>query len=249
MNYSILVKQLKSLHLNGMADALEKQLSQPGIYSELGFNERLELLLNSEETERDNRKMARLLTQAKLKMNASITDLDYGKSRGLAKDSMAQLISLDWIRQHHNVLIEGPTGTGKTYLACALGRHCCEQGISVRYYRAARLLNDLTLARGDGSFRKLLAQLAKTDVLLIDDWGLEGLTQNQRTDLLEIMDDRHGAASTIITSQIPLTHWHQVIGDPTLADAILDRLLHNAYKLKLKGESMRKKQTVTPAQN
>lgn len=247
MNHSLLMKQLTQLHLNGMADALEKQLMQPGLYQALGFNERLELLLNAEATDRDNRKLTRLLKQAKFKLNASIAEIDYGKQRGLAKEVVAQLLSLDWIRQHHNVMIEGPTGTGKTFLACALGRHACEGSLSVRYYRAARLLNDLTLAHGDGSFRKLLAQLAKTDVLIIDDWGLEELTRSQRSDLLEIMDDRHGTASTIIASQMPLTHWHQVIGDPTLADAILDRLLHNAYKLKLKGESLRKQQTAAPA--
>ena len=154
---------------------------------------------------------------------------------------MAQLLQLDWVRQHRNLLIEGPTGTGKTFIACALGQTICEQGMSVRYFRASRLFETLTIAHGDGSFGKLLTQLAKTDCIIIDDWGLDVLSQKQRNDLLEIMEDRHGNGATLITSQLPIQHWHEAIGDPTLADAILDRLLHNAHKIQLKGESMRKK--------
>lgn len=248
MTSAILLKHLKNLHLNGMAHALEIQVNQPSTYQDLSFYERLELLLNSETTDRDNRKVERLLKQAKLKLNGTLADIDYSKNRGLQRDVISPLLSLEWIRQHHNVMIEGSTGTGKTYLACALGRHCCEHGISVRYFRTARLLGELALARGDGSFRKCLVQLAKTELIILDDWGLEGLTSSQRTDLLEVMDDRHGTASTIITSQLPISHWHEVIGDPTLADAILDRLLHNAYKFKLKGESLRKRKAlVDPA--
>ena len=237
-----LPEQLRTLRLTGMADALSQQLDQPNTYEELGFLERLSLLVNSESTCRDNRKITRLLKQAKLRLNAQPADIDYGANRGLNRDTLTQLIQLDWIRQHRNLIIEGPTGTGKTFLACALGQSACEQGISVRYYRASRLFETLTIAHGDGSFGKLLTQLAKTDLLIIDDWGLEVLTRQQRNDLLEVMEDRHGNGSTLITSQLPTPHWHEAIGEPTLADAILDRLLHNAYKIKLKGESMRKKQ-------
>lgn len=234
--------QLNQLRLAGMADALAKQFDQPHTYEELGFLERLSLLVNSEVTCRDNRKITRLLRQAKLRLNAQPADIDYRVRRGLSKDTVAQLIQFDWVRQHRNLLIEGPTGTGKTYLACALGQYACEQGISVRYYRASRLFDLLTLAHGDGSFGKVLTQLAKTEILIIDDWGLEGLKRPQRNDLLEVIEDRHGRGSTLITSQLPTGHWHEAIGDATLADAILDRLLHNAHKIKLKGESMRKRQ-------
>jgi len=199
------------------------------------------MLVSHEATCRDNRKITRLLRQAKLRLNAQPADIDYAARRGLNKDSMAQLLQLEWIRRQHNCLIEGPTGTGKTYLACALGQTACEHGLSVRYYRASRLFETLTMAHGDGTFGKLLTQLAKTDLLIIDDWGLDVLTQRQRNDLLEIMEDRHALRATLITSQLPISHWHEAIGEPTLADAILDRLLHNAYKIKLKGESMRKK--------
>jgi len=236
------LQQLQTLRPTGMAEALSQQIDQPNTYEELGFRERLSLLVNSEATCRDNRKITRLLKQAKLRLNAQPADIDYRAQRGLHKDSIAQLLQLDWIRQHRNLLIEGPTGTGKTFLACALGQHACEQGISVRYYRASRLFETLTIAHGDGSFGKLLTQLAKTELLIIDDWGLQILTQTQRNDLLEIIEDRHGRGATLITSQLPIPHWHEAIGDPTLADAILDRLLHNAHKIKLKGESMRKKQ-------
>jgi len=236
------LQQLQTLRLTGMAEALSQQIDQPNTYEELGFRERLSLLVNSEATCRDNRKITRLLRQAKLRLNAQPADIDYRAQRGLHKDSIAQLLQLDWIRQHRNLLIEGPTGTGKTFLACALGQYSCEQGISVRYYRASRLFESLTIAHGDGSFGKLLTQLAKTELLIIDDWGLQILTQTQRNDLLEIIEDRHGRGATLITSQLPIAHWHEAIGDPTLADAILDRLLHNAHKIKLKGESMRKKQ-------
>ena len=240
MNYQHTLQQLHSLRLAGMADALEQQLNQLNTYEDLGFLERLSMLVNSEATCRDNRKITRLLRQARLRLHAQPADIDYRTRRGLHKDTMAQLLQLDWIRHHRNLLIEGPTGTGKTFLACALGQTACEHGLSVRYYRASRLFDALTSAHGDGSFGKLLVQLAKAQLLIIDDWGLDVLTQQQRNDLLEIMEDRHGQGATLITSQLPVTHWHEAIGDPTLADAILDRLLHNSHKMQLKGESMRK---------
>src|SRR5690606_19065854 len=186
------ITQLNSLRLTGMAHALVQQQDQPHVYEELGFTERLALLVNSEITSRDNRKITRLLKQARLRLNAQPSDINYRAQRGLSKDTVAQLLQFDWVRQHRNLLIGGPTGTGKTFLACALGQSACEQGFSVRYYRASRLLEMLTIAHGDGSFGKVLTQLAKTDVLVIDDWGLEVLTRQQRTDLLEVIEDRNG---------------------------------------------------------
>ena len=173
-------------------------------------------------------------------MQAHPEDIDYRHPRGLNKSQFADLVSSQWVHQHHNVLITGPTGSGKTYLGCALATQACRHGWSVRYFRTSRLLEALSIAHGDGRFPKLVQQLAKTDLLVLDDWGLEKMTLSQRNDVLEIMEDRHGLRSTLITSQLPVTQWHKSIGDATLADAILDRLLRNSHKLKLKGESMRK---------
>ncbi len=240
------IQTLRQLKLTGMADALEQQLAQPSTHAELSFDERLALLVDREKTYRDNNKVARLLKAAKLKLQANPEDIDYSHPRGLNRSQFADLLSSQWIHQHHNVLITGPTGCGKTYLGCALANQACRHGLSVRYFRTSRLLEALSIAHGDGRFAKLIQQLAKTDVLVLDDWGLEKLTLGQRNDLLEIMEDRHGLRSTLITSQLPVTQWHKAIGDATLADAILDRLLHNSHKLKLKGESMRKtRSTIT----
>lgn len=234
------LQALRSLKLTGMADGLEQQLSQPSTHEELGFDERLALLVDRETTYRHNNKIGRLLKTAGLKLQAHPEDIDYRHPRGLIKSQFADLLSNQWIYQHHNVLITGPTGCGKTYLGCVLATQACRRGLSVRYFRTSRLLEALSIAHGDGRFSKLIQQLAKTDLLVLDDWGLEKMTLSQRNDLLEIMEDRHGLKSTLITSQLPITQWHQAIGDATLADAILDRLLHNSHKLKLKGESMRK---------
>lgn len=231
---------LRALKLNGMADGLEQQLSQPSTHEELGFEERLALLVDRETTYRHNNKISRLLKAAKLKLQAHPEDIDYQHARGLNKGQFADLLSSQWIHQHHNVLITGPTGCGKTYLGCVLATQACRHGLSVRYFRLSRLLDMLSIAHGDGRFAKLIQQLAKTDLLVLDDWGLESMTLSQRNDLLEIMEDRHGLKSTLITSQLPINQWHKAIGDATLADAILDRLLHNSHKVKLKGESMRK---------
>jgi len=234
------LKQLRHLKLGGMAKALEQQWENPNTYSDLGFNERFELLVNQELTARANSRLQRLLKQARFKVDAQAQDIDYAHPRGLKQTQIADLLQGEWINNHQNLMITGPTGCGKTYLACALGNHTCHQDKTVRYYRASRLFEMLTLGHGDGTYLKLINQLAKTDLLIIDDWGLEQLTQSQRNDLLEIMEDRHGSKSTLITSQLPTTEWHAFIADSTLADAILDRLLHNAHRLKLKGESMRK---------
>jgi DNA replication protein DnaC len=234
------LQTLRSLRLPGMADGLEQQLNQPSTHSELGFEERLALLVDREATYRQNNKIARLLKAAKLKLQAHPEDVDYRHPRGLQRSQFADLLSSQWIHQHHNVLITGPTGCGKTHLGCALATQACRHGLSVRYFRTSRLLEALSIAHGDGRFAKLIGQLAKTDLLMLDDWGLEKMTLSQRNDLLEIMEDRHGLKSTLITSQLPIEQWHKAIGDATLADAILDRLIHNSHRLKLKGESMRK---------
>jgi len=240
MMHNQTLQSLRALKLTGMADGLEQQLSQPNTHEELGFEQRLALLVDRESSHRHNNKITRLLKAAKLKLQAHPEDINYQHPRGLNKSQFADLLSSQWINQHHNVLITGPTGSGKTYLGCALATQACRHGLSVRYFRTSRLLETLSIAHGDGRFTKLIQQLAKTDLLVLDDWGLEKMTLSQRNDLLEIMEDRHGQKSTLITSQLPISQWHKAIGDATLADAILDRLLHNSHKLKLKGESMRK---------
>lgn len=224
-----------------MARSFEEQLAQP-ITTELSFEERFALLVDREVLWRDHKRRDRLLKQAKLKHpQACLEDLDHRPGRGLDKPLIATLGGGDWIRQAHALLIGGATGTGKTWLACALGQQACRQGFSTFYARVPRLLDTLRIAHGDGSFGKRLAQLARIDVLILDDWGLTPLDQTARHDLLEVIDDRVGIRATIITSQLPIDHWHGWLNDPTLADAILDRLVHQSYRLILKGESLRKK--------
>ena len=231
---------LHQLKLGGMAAALQTQLEQVGTYEGLPFIERLGLLLEQENLQREQRKQQRLIRQARFKLNACVQDIDYQHPRNLKKSQMAQLAQGDWINRSQNLLLTGPCGSGKTYLACALGHNACMQGYSVRYYRLSRLLLELTQTKADGTYHKKLQQLAKTQLLIIDDWGLEVLKPAQRNDLMEIMDDRHGDTSTVVISQLPTDQWYATIGDNTLADAILDRLMHNAHRLLLKGESMRK---------
>lgn len=237
------LQQLRQLKLTGLADALEVQFNQPNTYDGLGFAERIGLAIEQEITYRNDKRLQRLLSAARFKETARLSDIDYSHPRGLTQSTVAALQTNHWISKGQNLAMTGPTGCGKTYLACALGHHACLQGYAVRYHRASRLFEQLTIAHGDGSYLKLLAHIAKADVLIIDDWGLEPLSQVQKNDLLEIMEDRHNKKSTIFTSQLPLEKWHDFINDPTLADAILDRLLHNAHKLNLKGESMRKLRT------
>ena len=235
------LQQLKTLRLDGMARAFEEQLTLP-IATELAFEDRFAQLVDRELHWRDNQRRDRLLKQAKLKQpQACLEDLDHRPGRGLDKALITTLAGGDWIRQGHALLIGGATGTGKTWLACALGQQACRQGFSTFYTRLPRLLDTLRIAHGDGSFGKRLAQLARLDVLILDDWGLTPLDQSARHDLLEVIDDRIQGRATIITSQLPIEHWHAWLNDPTLADAILDRLVHQAYRLNLKGDSLRKK--------
>lgn len=232
--------QLKTLRLDGMARAFEEQLAQAGAAA-LSFEERIAMIIDREVSFRDTKRVTRLLKQAKLKVgSACLEDVDYRPGRGLEKKLLATLGSGDWIRHHHNCLITGLTGSGKTWLACALGNAACRQGFSVLYIRLPRLFEELRIAHGDGSFTRRLVALAKTDVLLIDDWGLAPPSAAERSDLLEVLDDRVGTRSTVITSQLPIEHWHEYLGEPTLADAILDRILHSSHRLTLAGESMRK---------
>lgn len=233
--------QLHTLKLSGMAESLQQQREQPHTYADLSFEERLAQLISAEVTYRDNRRLARLLRTAKLKLSATLSDIDYAHPRGLKKSTIVSLASGDWLIHHQSLLITGPCGSGKSYIACALGHHACLKGYSVRYFRTNRLLDALTVARADGSYTRLLKQLAKTELLIMDDFGLEQLKQSQRNDLLEIMDDRYGHHSTLVSSQLPTSEWHASIGDATLADAILDRLMHNSHRVELKGESLRRK--------
>jgi DNA replication protein DnaC len=234
------LEKLQTLKFTGMASALAEQLQMPDI-EELAFEERLGLLIDREITERENRRLSSRLRRARLKHQAALEDIDYRHPRGLDKSLIQSLAACRWVREHLNILITGPTGVGKTWLACALAQKACREGYTALYLRLPRLLQEMTIAKGDGRYTKLLATLAKTDVLVLDDWGLAKLTGEQRRDLLEILEDRHGVRSTLATSQLPVEKWHDMIGDPTLADAILDRLVHNAYKIHLKGGSMRKR--------
>jgi DNA replication protein DnaC len=235
------LEKLYMLKLTGMAAAFEQQLAQPAA-EELAFEERFGLLLDQEILHRDNRRLSRLLKAAKLRLNACVEDIDYRHPRGIDRSFMSTMASCQWVQRHHNLAITGPTGSGKTWLACALGNQTCRQGLSVRYFRLPRLFEMLRIAHGDGSYPRLMNQLAKTDLIILDDWGIQKIAPAQRNDLMEVIEDRHGLRSTLIASQLPIEHWHDFIGEATLADAILDRLLHTAHRLPLKGDSMRKKQ-------
>jgi DNA replication protein DnaC len=234
------LEKLQTLRLPGMVKALEEQLQLPDQKS-LSFEERLGLLVDRELTDRENRRLVTRLRTAKLRQHAALEDLDCRPGRGLDKTLVASLASGQWIADHANLLISGATGTGKTWVSCSLAHAACRHGYSAHYLRLPRLWRDLTVAKGDGRYAKLLASWAKVDLLILDDFGLAPLSEEHRRDLLEILEDRHGTRATIVTSQLPVEHWHDAIGQPTLADAILDRLIHNAYKISLKGESMRKR--------
>lgn len=231
--------KIEQLRLFGMAKALREQLQNQKATA-LSFEERLGLLIDREMTERENRRLATRLRTAKLRVSAVIEDIDFRQPRGLDKALFMSLSSNQWITEHHNILITGPTGVGKSYLACALSHKACRDGHVVVYHRLPQLLEELALSHHDGRYRRMMKALLKAELLVLDDFGLAPLTTEQQRDLLEIIEDRYDRRSTLVTSQLPVKHWHDILADPTLADAILDRLVHNAYKIELKGESMRK---------
>lgn len=230
---------LNAMKLFGMAQGFTERLSSPK-HAELSHAEFLGLLVQDEKTYRENLRLKRLLKSAKLRQQAAMEDIEYRHPRGLNKQVMLELSSTQWISHHRNVLLTGPTGVGKSYIACALGNLAARAGYSVLYLRAPRLFETLGQARGDGSHLKTLTKLAKVQLLILDDLLLTPMSDLERKDLLEIVEDRYGSAATVLTSQCPIKDWHQQIGDPTLADAICDRLLHNCYKIEFKGESIRK---------
>ena len=234
------LEKLEGLRLTGMATALKEQLEMDGL-EHMGFEERLGLLIDREAAVRETRRLKTRLRKAKLRQNACIEDVDFAQSRGIDRSLVMRLTDCQWIQRHHNLVITGPTGAGKSYLACAFGQKACREGFSTAYHRISRLFEDLALAKGDGRYVKQLKALSRTDLLILDDYGLSKLNSEQSHDLLEILEDRYGMRSTLVASQLPIKHWHEQIGDPTLADAILDRLVHNAHKINLKGGSMRKK--------
>jgi DNA replication protein DnaC len=237
--------QLRSLRLDGMIRAIEEQARSTAATA-LSFEERLSLIVQREITWRDDRRLQRLLKAAKLKVSeACVEDIDWRSSRGLDRAMVAALAGGDWVRHGQNLLITGATGCGKTWLACALAHQAARCGFAVLYTRAGRLFDELQVAHGDGSFARRLAQLARLDLLLIDDFAISPIDAGQRNDLLELLDDRVGARSTLITSQLPVKAWHTYLDDPTLADAILDRVVHSSHKIELKGRSLRE-QTANP---
>ena len=238
---------LRDLRLSGMLEGLEHQLSQT-TYTELAFEQRLGHLIDAESSHRDGKRLRRLLKNARLKVNAEPEAIDYRPGRGLDRSVMGDLLTCGWIERQQNVLVTGHTGTGKTWLACSLGVQAARKGLTVAYKRVGRLLEEMEIAHVDGSLMKLRNQLAKVQLLILDDFGLTQLSNRGRADLLEVLDDRVGTGATLVAGQLPVKDWHGFINDPALADAILDRLIHSSHKLVLKGESMRKRKTSTNEQ-
>lgn len=233
------LEKLYAMRLNGMADAFKDQIMQPDM-NDLSFEERFAFLVDQHWTWREDRRLKTLLRNAKLKDNACIEDIDYKSPRGIDKSLILSLSSCDWIRNIQNIIITGATGVGKTYLACAFANSACRKGFSSLYKRLPRLFQKIAIARADGSYPKLMNKIARVKVLIIDDFCITPVKESERKDLLEVIEDRQGISSTIISTQIPVKNWFEAIGDPTIADAVLDRLIHNAHKIDLKGESMRK---------
>ena len=234
--------RLLALGLTGMAKALEEQRRQRNVEG-LSFEERLGLLVDREAVERESKRLVLRLKYANLRQSAVVEDLDTHAARGLDRALFAKLASGEWIARRQDLLITGKTGTGKSWLACALGHKACRDDRSVLYYRVPRLLDALALARGDGRYPRLLKSLARVELLVLDDWGLAPVTSQQGRDLLDIIDDRHGRGSTIVTSQVPVKHWHELLADPTIADAVLDRLVHTSHRIELDGPSLRDPKT------
>ena len=232
--------KLRAMKLNAFAGAWQRQQSDPTI-AELSFDERLALLVDAEVISRDNARLTRTLREAKLRFpNACIEDIDYAANRSLDRAIVRQLATCRWVREHQSILVIGATGTGKTYLSCALTHQACRLGYRAMYRRVTRLFEELLLARADGTYARMLDRIAKVDVLVLDDWGLSSIPAASRQDLLEVIDDRTGQRSTVVTSQLPVKLWHDYIGDPTIADAICDRLLHTSHRIELKGPTKRK---------
>lgn len=232
--------RLRTLYLNGMAEAMEEQMEHPAATDALGFEERLSLLVDREFTYRQHKRVARLLREARLRLDAHVEDLDYRSSRGLDHSMMRSLAQGDWIERRQDVMISGPTGVGKTFVACALADAACRLGHTTRYYRVPRLLEELRIAQADGSLSRLMTQLARLDLLALDDFGLAPLDGLAARLLLEVVDDRSERRSTIVASQLPFGSWHDVIGDKTVADAILDRWIHRAHRIAMHGDSLRR---------
>jgi DNA replication protein DnaC len=233
-------EKLLAMRLHGMAEALKTQ-EQDSASRELSFLDRLAMLVDQQWSWRENQALARRMKSAKLRVDACVEDIDYRAARGLEKSLVRGLTKESaWVRNHENIFVLGPTGVGKSFIACALAQKACRDGHSAYYTRAAALFRDLAIARADGSFRNLLARLSRIDVLVVDDWAMAPLSEPERRDFWEICEDRYQVRSLILTSQLPVTRWHEQIGDPTVADGILDRIVHNAHRIELRGDSMRK---------
>ena len=240
-----LLSQMRQLRIAAMAAALEQQWQTPNTYDELSFEERLSLLVEQEYLNRENNRIKRLRKQANLRFEAKPEALRYPADRGLRKEQMQPLLEGRHLTYQQNILITGPTGSGKTFLGCVLGEQACRQNYRVQYHRLSHLLETLKLGHVDGSYLKILSKLQKVDLLILDDWGLEGFQGKQVTDLLDVIEDRYERRSTVIISQLPVNQWYDLMDNPTVADALLDRLIHNAHRLELQGESQRKKPLVT----
>jgi len=241
------LERLRALRLSSMAEALTRQMEDPTM-SQLSFEERFSLLVDQQWLARQNKALTRRLKNARLPHSACVEDIDYQHPRGLDRARLRSLSTSQWVAAHHNLLIVGPCGVGKSYLACALAQQAVREGFTALYTRATGLFRDLAMARGDGRLDERLRQLARADVLIVDDWAMAALSENERRDFLEICEDRYRRRSTILTSQFSVAHWHEQIGDPTVADSILDRLVHNAYRLELAGPSLRKEKATLAAQ-
>jgi DNA replication protein DnaC len=236
-----MMEKLVAMRLEGMVNALKAQQQDPAA-AELTFHERLGMLVDTQWNWRENQALSRRLKAAKLRGNACLEEIDFRATRGLDKSVIRALAQESgWVSKHENIFVLGPTGVGKSFVACALAQKACRDGYSVFYARTQSLFRDLSLARADGSLRHLLAKLGRVDVLVIDDWAMAPLTEAERRDFWEICEERYQRRSTVLTSQLPITRWHEQIGDPTLADGILDRLVHNAHRIEMKGDSMRKR--------